>query len=170
MELLNAIKDTPIPSLLVIGGLLFLFVGIATIKKPIVIEMAPSSRKTAILLGVALLIFGTGLYLLPEQASVINTPTDTAISPALLNTDETQTLASSMPDPKKYYLIRSVQTQKVLTAENSALIQSDWVSDSNQKWFFEPLDGIDAGYYRIHSAFTGNCLDVYDSQLNEQCA
>lgn len=166
MDLLITIKDTPIPSLLVIGGLVFLFVGIATIKKPIVIEITSSGRKVAILLGVALLIFGNGLYLLPEQTSVNSTPTDTATSTGVKSITETSPLASSMPDPKKYYLIRSVQTQKVLTIENSTLIQSDWVNGSNQKWIFEPLDAIDDGYFRIHSAFTGECLDVYDSQLN----
>lgn len=166
MDLLSTIKDTPIPSLLVIGGLLFLFIGIATIKKPIVIEITPSSKKIAILLGFVLLIFGNGLYLLPEPKSAGNTPMDITSSTPIVGAPETPSLASLMPDPKKYYLIRSVVSQKVLTIENSAVVQSDWVNNSNQKWIFQPLEAVDKGYYLIRSASTGDCLDFYDSQLD----
>ena len=82
MEFFTALKDTPVPTLLVIGGFIFLFLGIATIKKPIVIDIKPpSNRKIAIVLGIIFVV--AGLYLLvqlpSEQAGV--TPTETPTMP-----------------------------------------------------------------------------------------
>lgn len=67
MEILNTLKDTPVPTLLLIGGFIFLFLGIATIKKPIVIEVTPSSRKIALILGIILI--GIGLFLLIQPSA-----------------------------------------------------------------------------------------------------
>ncbi len=75
MEFITALINTPAPTLLIIFGFIFLFLGIATIKKPIVIDVTPpSNRKIAIILGVVLL--GIGLYLLslkiPEETPDIS--------------------------------------------------------------------------------------------------
>jgi hypothetical protein len=104
MDFFTALKDTPIPTLLVIGGFIFLFLGIATIKKPIVIDVTPSSRKMALLLGVVLT--GAGLYLLTQQPSTV-TPdiTATATITSLVDSSSTATsfvnstpTAGSTPD------------------------------------------------------------------------
>lgn len=65
MDIFNGLKDTPVPTLMLIGGFVFLFLGIATIKKPIVIDVTPSSRKIALVLGIILV--GIGLYLILSQ-------------------------------------------------------------------------------------------------------
>ncbi len=88
MEFFAALKDTPIPTILVIAGIIFLLLGIATIKKPIVIDVTPSGRKISLVLGIALL--GVGLYIFTrqvlEQGQLKNTPTETPI----LGATETQ--------------------------------------------------------------------------------
>jgi len=79
MDIINGIKDTPLPTLMLIGGFVFILLGIATIKKPIVIEVAPSSRKVALVLGIAFV--GIGLYLMlsrPTSPASIATETPTA--------------------------------------------------------------------------------------------
>jgi hypothetical protein len=80
MEILAALKDTPLPTILVIGGLIFLFLGIATIKKPIVINVQPpSNRKISIILGSVLVCLGLGLLFLPTPGNVSEIPTATPI-------------------------------------------------------------------------------------------
>jgi hypothetical protein len=88
MEFFTTLKDTPVPTLLVIGGFIFLFLGIATIKKPIVIDVTPSSRKIALILGIILV--GAGLYLLsqPPSESTENLPTETPTI-SVINVTET---------------------------------------------------------------------------------
>jgi hypothetical protein len=90
MEFFTTLKDTPVPTLLIIGGLIFLFLGIATIKKPIVIDVMPSSRKTALVLGVILV--GTGLYLLSQPFSELpKEPTGTSTPEIVFNVNKEET-------------------------------------------------------------------------------
>lgn len=76
MEFLTALKDTPLPTILVIGGIIFLLLGIATIKKPIVIDVTPSNRKIALIVGV--LLVGGGVFLMVQPNSEKDTDTETA--------------------------------------------------------------------------------------------
>jgi len=89
MEFITALKDTPLPTILVIGGIFFLFLGIATIKKPIVIDITPPSRKIALVVGI-LLVAG-GVYLM-VQPTTENSAEETA---TLTSPMATETLVSS---------------------------------------------------------------------------
>lgn len=64
MDFFTTLKDTPVPTLLILGGIIFLFLGIATIKKPIVLDVPPSSRRISLILGIILV--GSGLYSLGQ--------------------------------------------------------------------------------------------------------
>lgn len=76
-DFIIAINGTPLPTLLVIFGFIFLFIGITTIKKPIVIDITSSNRKIALILGI--IFVGAGLYLLsqPSNEKKENIPTET---------------------------------------------------------------------------------------------
>ncbi|HSB66544.1 MAG TPA: hypothetical protein VLD65_08190, partial [Anaerolineales bacterium] len=89
-DFITALIGARVPTLLIIGGLIFLFIGIATIKKPIVIVVTPSSRKIALVLGVVLV--GAGLYLLSQSNSEqkANMPTEIP----LVSTMETSALVN----------------------------------------------------------------------------
>jgi hypothetical protein len=90
MEFFTTLKDTPVPTLLVIGGFIFLFLGIATIKKPIVIDVTPSSRKIALILG--LILVGTGLYLLSQPSPELsNDPIETSTPEIVFNVNKEET-------------------------------------------------------------------------------
>lgn len=85
MEFITALIDTPAPTLLMIGGLIFLLIGLVTFKKPIVIEVTPANRKIALIIGVILIC--AGIYLLslqiPESTPDISiTATPTIETPA----------------------------------------------------------------------------------------
>lgn len=65
---LEFLLNTPLPSLLVIAGMIFLFLGTATVKKPIVVDVNSSSRKFAIVLGIILLGLGIALlFVVPTK-------------------------------------------------------------------------------------------------------
>lgn len=90
MEIFTTLKDTPVPTLLIIGGLIFLFLGIATIKKPIIIDVTPSSRKIALILG--LILVSTGLYLLSQPSSELpNGLTEPSTPETVFNVNKEET-------------------------------------------------------------------------------
>ena len=110
MEFFTTLKDTPLPTLLVIGGLIFLFLGIATIKKPIVIDVTPSNRKIALVLGIVFV--GIGLYLIlsqPASPASIATETPTANiieTPTLIDVIETSASTdTATPQEIKGYML-----------------------------------------------------------------
>lgn len=55
-QFLNVVKDTPIPTILIIVGLFFLFLGIVT--KFSTLEVSSQQRQLAIFLGLFLLVVG----------------------------------------------------------------------------------------------------------------
>jgi hypothetical protein len=72
-DFITTLIGTPIPTLLVISGFIFLFLGIATIKKPIVIAAVPTTRRTAFVIGI--INISAGMFLFSLQALVqISTP------------------------------------------------------------------------------------------------
>jgi len=88
MEFIKTLQGTPIPTLLVIGGLIFLFLGLATLKKPIVISITSGGRKISGGIGLLLLLVGIGLYLFPQKPS---SPGDSTVTPTLFNPLSTET-------------------------------------------------------------------------------
>lgn len=63
MEYIKVLRDTPLPTILVILGSIFLLLAIARIDK--YIKMSPKQRKQAAGVGILFLILGVGLYLIP---------------------------------------------------------------------------------------------------------
>lgn len=91
-ELLTALVGTSAPTLFVIGGFVFLFLALATIKSPIIIDLKPpSNRKIAFILGI--IFTGVGIYLLTlpstaEETNASGTEIPTTIimeAPAIAN-------------------------------------------------------------------------------------
>ncbi|GER80208.1 MAG: hypothetical protein M5U11_10570 [Anaerolineales bacterium] len=100
MEVIAALINTPASTLLIFLGAIFIFIAIATIKKPIIIDIKPpSNRKLAFIVGVILI--GAGIYLLtlqiPEQSPdtsvtatpIIESPTFTASPQPILSITDT---------------------------------------------------------------------------------
>ena len=89
IQVITALKDTPVPTILIICGVLFLLLAVAS-KFAGRIEVPPARQKWAGLIGVFLLISGLVLYIVPPATSVISsTPTSTAtptLSPTSLPT------------------------------------------------------------------------------------
>ncbi len=68
--------------------------------------------------------------------------------------------------PTKAYSVKSLGNGKVLTIprgtskNNTPISQDTWHGGRNQQWRFQPLGGVDQGYYHIFSVKTNKCLDV----------
>lgn len=65
LNALQALQDTPVPNLLVIGGFILLILAFAG-KVGAFVELPPNRQKWAGIIGVFLLVFGIGLFALPE--------------------------------------------------------------------------------------------------------
>ena len=76
VEILKTLRDTPLPSLLVIGGLVFLLIPFLRGSRGS-IEIDTTNRGFATFLGAILLMGGIGLYILPAFVSVPSTNTAT---------------------------------------------------------------------------------------------
>lgn len=155
MDFITALKDTPLPTILVIGGFIFLFLGIATIKKPIVIDVTPSSRKTALVLGIVLIGIGLYLIVLPisEQDTAANsTPTppitEVSTSQILIETSSpiiisTATLEGFVSDPKMIVISevlgnpcgsdsRNEFVELYNSGENPVNVSGLWITDGEE--------------------------------------
>ena len=64
MEILTLLKDTPIPIILVIGGIFFLFLSIVN-QAGGKIKVSGKRQNTSIAIGIVLFLIGISLYLLP---------------------------------------------------------------------------------------------------------
>lgn len=93
MEVVQTILGAPAPTLLVIGGLILLILGLISVEKPIVIKVTPTNRKIAMGLGITLIV--AGIYFLslqiPSQISEI-TVTATAETPSPIATSSQNAL------------------------------------------------------------------------------
>jgi len=75
--------------------------------------------------------------------------------------------------PTKAYSIKSVSSGKVLyipqgsLKNNMPISQDSWRGGQNQQWYFQPLGGIDQGYYYIFSARSKKCLNVSSKVLKD---
>jgi len=135
MELLTTLKDTPLPTIFVIGGFIFIFLGIATIKKPIVIDVQPqSNRRLAIIFGFIFVI--TGLYSLMQSPSqqAENTSTETPTMP-VNNISETPTTLTQNISPE-------INTP-IPTATQSIIIEQTAIpSDCFSTEYVAPITGV----------------------------
>src|SRR6185295_8725006 len=64
MELLKILRDTPLPTFLVIAGIFFLVLALVS-QIGNYVTMPPQRQKIAAILGGVLLVLGVGLYLVP---------------------------------------------------------------------------------------------------------
>jgi len=86
---LQILRDTPLPAILVVGGIIFLILSVLQ-KAGASIEPKPSKERFSIITGFALLISGVILYLVPPPQSPTITPT-----PIVLDTPTTVILSTS---------------------------------------------------------------------------
>jgi hypothetical protein len=70
-EILSALRDTPIPTILVVSGILFLLLSVAD-QFAGKISVNPARQKLAAIIGSALIMLGVSLYILPR--AITTTP------------------------------------------------------------------------------------------------
>lgn len=112
MEFIQALIDIRAPTVLMIGGFIFLLLGLVTFKKPIVLEVTPTNRKIAFSLGLILIIAGVVLLSLqfpaqlPEPAvtetSVPTEPQGLFISP-VTPIQDTPLPDTPLPKPVSFF-------------------------------------------------------------------
>jgi hypothetical protein len=79
VEILKTLKDTPLPSILVIGGIVFLLLSFVR-KVGSNIELEPAKTWVVGIIGIILLCSGVGLYLIPAvQIPLAIAPTQTPV-------------------------------------------------------------------------------------------
>ena len=95
---LQLLRDTPVPTILVIAGIFFLFISILQ-KAGTSIVIKPGKEKFSVVTGIVLLVSGIGLYMVPPSSLNIPsaTPTDSGLpvisaSPPVAVTDDKGTI------------------------------------------------------------------------------
>jgi hypothetical protein len=79
-DYLKLLRDTPLPSILVIGGIIFLLLSVLQ-KAGTSVETKPGWERFSILIGVILLISGIGLYLVPPTSPLPSSAATQSPSP-----------------------------------------------------------------------------------------
>lgn len=124
IEFLTALVGTPVPTLLVIGGFVFLFLALATIQKPLIIDIKPpANRKIAFVLGVLFTSLGIYLLTLPISAETQATETPTP-------TVEVSITASETPQTPFYATDTPLPPTPITYFEKDCLSANIWASTS----------------------------------------
>jgi hypothetical protein len=121
MEFVQSLINTPAPTLLVLGGLILLVLGLVTFKKPIVIDVTPTNRKISLVLGIVLIVVGVYLLSLqiPEQ-----TPEASATAIVTLETPSPVTSSPQSASP----VINTSSPLSVTGFENNCIDSDIWTS------------------------------------------
>ena len=95
LELLKSLKETPLPIVLVIGGLAFLFFSLIKTAKVKEFEFESSNKFIAGIIGFILLVVGIGLYIIPSGTAASTPPTATQAEqqPTSMQVQSTSTTA-----------------------------------------------------------------------------
>ena len=127
-EIFKILKDTPIPSILVVGGILFLLLSFVR-KVGSSIELEPTKTWLVAIIGVILLCSGIALSLIPAfQASLVATPTQTPLNEIATQASQPNstipTTVSSTPTPisiETITLLGNSNEGKLFTANQSGM-------------------------------------------------
>jgi hypothetical protein len=118
-DYLELLRDTPLPSILVIGGIAFLLLSVLQ-RAGTSIETKPGRERFAVFTGVVLLLGGIGLYLVPPTQQPPVTPTaiaqqgeqqPTTVLPVAQSTDTPKAIATTRVPP----LISTPTVQPITT-------------------------------------------------------
>ena len=162
-DIITALKDTPVPSILIIAGIVFLILALAG-KLAGQIEVPPARQKLTGVIGVVLLVIGLVLYVVPPKSvspspvanTTTNSPTSNSIqaptSPAPTPTNvslSTSTPPTTIPpsmtpvasnaseptlSPTTFTAVTALIASDSFTRADSSTIGSGW---TQQKGTFE---------------------------------
>ena len=117
LEILKTLKDTPLPIVLVIGGLIFLLIPFVQKIQAKEVGFETANQSFAGVIGVVLLIIGIGLYIVPSGTAVSTMPTATQVEqqPTSIQVQSTS-IATTIPTAAICSSIEPLQ-DRVLTGK-----------------------------------------------------
>ncbi len=100
LEILKTLKDTPLPIVLVIGGLIFLLIPFIQKIQAKEVGVETANQSFAGFIGVVLLVIGIGLYIVPSGTTASTAPTATQVQtveqPTAIQVQPTQGQSASI--------------------------------------------------------------------------
>jgi hypothetical protein len=167
LDYLKLFRDTPVPSILVAGGIIFLLLSVLQ-RAGTSIETRPGREGFAIFMGVVLLLSGIGLYLVPPtQVTVIaQQPTPQISTPTA---ELTATNTSLPPTPTESSTPTATPTQIPIKGWLEEIGQ---IPESGTKFSKDLAAGqlmfLDGGQLRINGKYCGsdpkqNCVVIYEA-------
>ncbi|PZV01889.1 MAG: hypothetical protein DCF32_15655 [Leptolyngbya sp.] len=148
-EIIDAIKNTPIPTILIFAGLFFILLAFVS-KVGGVIEVQPAQQKWAAPIGLALLVFGLVLAL---NAPPATNSSDTEPSPS----------ATSIVPPPPISCAALLSQGTTLTwstrnfgkGDNSGTLQILSANAEDKKWEGDQVTKADGAVFRVSGSFDG---------------
>ncbi len=141
MEILTALRDTPLPTILVVVGSIFLLLAVIS-KIGTYIALTSKQQKWAASIGGLLLVLGIGLHLVP--------PAQLSSEALLIAT------ATTTSTPAQVSITTIVPSPTALLPLNARLATAAWDEYNN-------------GNYENAITYTQDCIDMFESQaLREQ--
>ncbi|MBD2108437.1 hypothetical protein [Nodosilinea sp. FACHB-13] len=148
-EIIDALKNTPIPTILIFAGLFFILLAFVS-KVGGVIEVQPAQQKWSAPIGLALLAAGLVLAL--------NTPPTTNSS-----SNESSPSATSVVPPPPISCAALLSQGKTLTwstrnlgkADNSGTLQIVSANAEEKRWEGDQLTKADGSIFRVSGSFDG---------------
>jgi branched-chain amino acid transport system substrate-binding protein len=186
LKILQAMKDTSVPAMLVGGGILFLFIAVGGRLGATVTTEGELREKAAAIIGVFLLLAGMGLYAIPPEGTL--NPKPTSIAPTSDRPTAT-TQSSDEPAASSFQVFKlgilgpfsgseSFTGDQFKGAVKMAFDAVDWQIanyDIEPVWIDSESDpdeaahayeraitqdGVQAGLLNWHSSVAVRCMDV----------
>jgi hypothetical protein len=174
-DIVSAIQGTPIPTLMILGGILFLLLGISGgFAGKIVVTQ--QRQNLTLVIGTGLLLVGLSLYFFRRSASEESPKTASTATPAS-NADVpiAQTSAapptSSLPSTSQP---SASESEEIIQAKSWPLVLRDTFQDNKNGWYvgdfdykekcnFHAKDSMGEGLFRMEIQFMNNCISTLEA-------
>lgn len=168
MDLLSTFSElqkTSIPNLLVIAGILFLLLSFAG-ELGAIIKLPKDKQKPIGAIGVALLVFGVGMYLTPFTPTSVNPP-ETIAAKLLAESQNWENVANTGFDTdtwSKDFNEESWDGNATITSSGTYLVTMNYIGESSSEayWIFPVLEEVSDFYLSVEGKYiAGNDDNTY---------
>lgn len=156
LSIISELQKTSIPNLLVIAGIVFLllsFVG----ELGAIIKLPKDKQKPVGIIGVVLLVFGIGMYLIPSTPNTVNSP-EIIASKLLAESQNWETVANTEFGTDtwgKDFNEENWEGNATITNSGTYLVTMNYVGEysSEAYWIFPVLEEVSDFYLSISGKY-----------------
>jgi len=156
LSIISELQKTSIPNLLVIAGILFLLLSFAG-ELGAIIKLPKDRQKPVGIIGVVLLVFGIGMYLIPSAPTSVNSP-EIIASKLLAESQNWKTVANTEFDTDTWVKDFNEENwggNATITNSGTYLITMNYAGEYSSEgyWIFPVLEEVSDFYLSVSGKY-----------------